>query len=36
MFVGLGNRGGTMIARLQASLTVNNNEKQAQDMPVTL
>jgi len=25
-----------MIARLQASLTVNNNEKQAQDMPVTL
>jgi len=25
-----------MIARLQATLTVNNNEKQAQDMPVTL
>jgi len=25
-----------MIARLQANLTVNNNEKQAQDMPVTL
>ena len=24
-----------MIARLQATLTVNNNEKQAQDMPVT-
>jgi len=25
-----------MIARLQATLTENNNEKQAQDMPVTL
>ena len=25
-----------MIARLQAINTVNNNEKQAQDMPVTL
>jgi len=25
-----------MIARLQANLTGNNNEKQAQDMPVTL
>jgi len=25
-----------MIARLQATLTVNNNEKQAQDMPVKL
>ena len=25
-----------MIARLQATLTVNNNEKQAQDMTVTL
>jgi len=25
-----------MIARLQATLSVNNNEKQAQDMPVTL
>jgi len=25
-----------MIARLQATLTVNNNVKQAQDMPVTL
>jgi len=24
-----------MIARLKATLTVNNNEKQAQDMPVT-
>jgi len=24
-----------MIARLQATLTVNNNEKQAQGMPVT-
>jgi len=25
-----------MIARLQATLAVNNNEKQAQDLPVTL
>jgi len=25
-----------MIARLQAKKAVNNNEKQAQDMPVTL
>jgi len=25
-----------MIARLQATQTANNNEKQAQDMPVTL
>jgi len=25
-----------MTARLQATLTVNNSEKQAQDMPVTL
>ena len=31
-----GKKGRTMIARLQATLTVNNNEKQAQDMPVTL
>jgi hypothetical protein len=37
MPIGVGARNTrTMIARLQATLTANNNEKQAQDMPVTL
>jgi hypothetical protein len=35
MPTGLAKRRRTMIARLQAKLVVNNNEKQAQDISVT-